>query len=140
MSAPAPALPELAGNLWRLAEATAGGRGFRFSSESALEMQKFIRVGVDKLTNDGAQEDSQKIGAAKDAVVRLVDKMIEQTIEKQRSQKIKGYEATTANVLHDYRFFSARSWFCPCYPFCCVSQWMTEKRKHSISQPTSPSS
>lgn len=118
MSASAPARPELDGDLWRLAQATAGSRGFQFSSECAGEMKSLIQNGVIRLVQDQALDDATKIVDAKEAMTRLVTKMIELAINQQRGQIIKGGEATSTNMLHEYNFFGARSWFCPCYPFC----------------------
>ena len=118
MSAPAPARPDLAGDLWLVAQRTAGGRGCQFSSECAQEMQGFIQTGVGTLMQDRALESAEKIAEAKDAMVRLVEKMIELAIEQQRGQAVKATESTSVRTLHEYNFLSARSWFCPCYPFC----------------------
>jgi len=115
MNATAPALPELAGDLWRVAQAAAGSRGFQFTSECANQMQNFIRTGVVTLSEDRALENPMKIAETKDGIVRLVGKMIELAIEQQRGQTV---EATRTRMLHEHHFFSAWGWFCPCYPFC----------------------
>jgi hypothetical protein len=118
MSSSAPALPELAADLWRFAQATAGGRGFQFSSECALQMQNLIRDGVIKLIQVDELQNAAKIAETKDAVTRLVAKMVELSIEQQRTQILTGTEATSTRMLYEVSFFSARSWFCPCFPFC----------------------
>lgn len=118
MSSPAPALPELAADLWRFAQAAVGGRGFQFSSECGFQMQNLIRTGVEKLMQEGELENTAKVAETKDALTRLVTKMIELTIEQQRTQVLKGTEATSTRILYETIFFIARKWFCPCFPFC----------------------
>jgi len=118
MSAPASAQPELTGDLWRFAQANAGGRGFQFSSECADELQTFIKMGVAALIRDDVLSNATKVAETRDAIARLVDKMIEISIEKQRSQTSSVTESTSTRMLHEFTFLSARSWICPCYPFC----------------------
>jgi hypothetical protein len=118
VSSAAPAQPSLVNDLWTVAQTIAGARGFQFSPESGAYVQSLIRDGVTRLVEDGALGDAAKAGEAKSAIGRLVNKMIELAIEEQRGQKIKGTEATSANMLHEYTFLAARPWFCPCYPFC----------------------
>jgi hypothetical protein len=81
-------------------------------------VQNLIQSGVATLAQDGALGNAAAIAEAKNAVDRLVDKIIEFAIEQQRRQTIKGTEAASTNMLHGHNFFSARMWFCPCYPFC----------------------
>jgi hypothetical protein len=118
MSASAPARPELSGDLWRHAQGIAGGRGFQFSNVCAVNMQAFIDVGVATLVRDDALLDSTKVSEAKDAIAKLVGKMIELAIEDQRGQTSSATESTSARILHEFTLSNARSWFCPCYPFC----------------------
>jgi hypothetical protein len=118
MNATAPALPELAADLWRLAQATAGGRGFQFSSESASAVQDLILTGVRRLIQDRELENPAKVAETREALTRLIGKMVEVAIEQQRGRILKGTEATSTRMLDENNFFGARNRFCPCYPFC----------------------
>lgn len=118
MSAPAAALPELAGDLWRLAQNTAGGRGFQFSEPSARLLQDLIKDGVVRLMRDDAMENTTAVAESKNSIVRLVQKIIESEIQEQRREAKKAIEATSTNMLREKSFAAARNWFCPCYPFC----------------------
>jgi hypothetical protein len=127
VSAPASAPFDLAGDLWRAAQAAAGEYGFQFSAACSVEIQNFIGVGVTKLVADGETSNASKMAEARQAIGRLVAKMIELAIQHQRDETAeaqrrgepaKVIDARSARMLHEYSFFSARSWFCPCYPFC----------------------
>jgi hypothetical protein len=118
MSASAPASPELAGDLWHFVESTAGSRGFQFTPQCSSEVKALILAGVGRLVQDGTLDNPAVIANARGSLERLVSKMIEHAIEQRKGQIIKGTEATSTRMLHEYNFFSVRSWFCPCYPWC----------------------
>jgi hypothetical protein len=117
MSSPAPALPDLSGNLWSHAQNIAGAQRFQFSSECAIEVRSFIDKGVATL-KQGNDLDGKTIADAKESIERLVAKMIEYEVQQLKDQRIKGTEATSSLILHESSFFFAFRSLCPIYPFC----------------------
>jgi hypothetical protein len=117
MSTPARALEDLPNELWRIAQAIAGGRGFQFSADSSVEFENLIQTGADALKYRGLAEDGASIAKAKENVERFVDRMIQEFIDETiRSGLV--IDAGSTRILDMNIFEKVLSWFCPCFPFC----------------------
>jgi hypothetical protein len=98
---------DLSAKLWIVAESTATAHGIRFEPGCAQLTQQLLRAGASTLKGAGKHDERDAISQALHNTVRYVELMIADA-----------QAGNTPNELHEYNFGSARTRFCPCFPFC----------------------